>query len=137
MFVWMQVLLRLSQHCAETGKIFCCNLSAEFLMKEYKNEYLEMLKNANIACGNKDEALQFASVHSLDSTGSLGDVAAQILDIMLTKETDKDKDNDKNKDNDKEEDKDKEKEENTQKYKELKIAVITQGEDPVVVACRM
>ncbi|OEH75551.1 adenosine kinase b [Cyclospora cayetanensis] len=104
------VLLKLARHCQSSGKTFACNLSAEFLMHEFKAEYLEMLQRANVCCGNKEEATKFAELNGMDTTGSVGDTAAQILDLML-----KGLDEGANK---------------------QKMVVVTQGADPVIVASR-
>ena len=109
-FNWRQVVLELAKHCQQSGKLFACNLSAEFLMHEFKSEYIDMLRMANVACGNKEEATKYAEINELDTSGSIGDVGAQILELML-----KGLDDGKNK---------------------TKMVVITQGSDPVIVASR-
>lgn len=105
-----QVLLKLAKHCQETGKLFACNLSAEFLMHEFKSEYMDMLRMANIACGNRQEATKFAEINGLDASGSIGDIATEILECMLKGVQDG--------------------------SNKTKMAVITQGADPVIVASR-
>ncbi|KAL8439903.1 hypothetical protein Efla_006522 [Eimeria flavescens] len=104
------VLLKLARYCRQTGKLFACNLSAEFLMHQFRNEYKDMLRMANITCGNKEEATKYAEINGLDATGSTGDIASQILDCMLEGLDDG--------------------------PSKIKMVVITQGSDPVIVASR-
>lgn len=79
-------------------------------MHEFKSEYAEMLRMANIICGNKEEATKYAEINGMDTTGSIGDIATQILNCML-----KVVDEGQNK---------------------VKMAVVTQGSEPVIVASR-
>ncbi|KAL8450907.1 hypothetical protein Emag_003013 [Eimeria magna] len=104
------VLLKLARYCQQTGKLFACNLSAEFLMHQFKSEYKEMLCMANITCGNKEEATKYAEINGFDVSGSTGDIASQILDCMLEGLDDG--------------------------PSKMKMVVITQGSDPVIVASR-
>ncbi|KAL8272530.1 hypothetical protein Esti_003529 [Eimeria stiedai] len=104
------VLLKLARYCQQTGKLFACNLSAEFLMHQFKSEYKEMLCMANITCGNKEEALRYADINGFDVSGSTGDIASQILDCMMEGLDDG--------------------------PSKMKMVVITQGSDPVIVASR-
>lgn len=79
-------------------------------MHQFKDEYKDMLRMSNIVCGNKQEATKYAEINGLDASGSVGDIAAQILDCML-----EGVDEGENK---------------------TKMAVVTQGSDPVIVASR-
>ncbi|KAL8429210.1 hypothetical protein ACSSS7_006740 [Eimeria intestinalis] len=105
-----KVLLKLARYCQQTGKLFACNLSAEFLMHQFKSEYKEMLRMANITCGNKEEAMKYAEINGFGVLGSTGDIASQILDCMLEGLDDG--------------------------PSKMKMVVITQGSSPVIVASR-
>lgn len=99
-----ECMVEVGKHAAATNKMFMMNLSAPFLCQFFKDQLHSVLPYVDIIFGNETEALEFAKNSDIDST-DIKEIASKLAAFP-------------GKVND----------------KRPRIAIITQGADPTIVA---
>ena len=70
---------KLGQHCSESNKAFCMNLSAPFLMQVFKDPLMSIIPYCDYVFSNETEAAEFGAVHGWGS--DLDEIARKLAQL--------------------------------------------------------
>jgi adenosine kinase len=80
--VSVESMIKVAKHAANSGKIYCMNLSAPFLCEFFKGQMMSVLPYTNVIFGNETEAAAFGASHGY-ATSDVREIAQRIAQLPM------------------------------------------------------